>query len=71
MCIGVVIIMVDTLRVFGLQIAHAKWLDIDQRLMYSTIGDRSFAGACAVFGHGWSIGYLSIGVQSKYLIWKG
>lgn len=53
MCIGVIILsMVDLVRVFGLQIAHAKWLDIDQRLMYSTIVDGSLAGACAVFRHG-------------------
>lgn len=52
MRIGVIVSMVDLVRVFGLQIAHAKWLNIDQRVVYSTIGDGSLAGACAVFRHG-------------------
>lgn len=53
MRIGVIVSMVDLVRIFGLQIAHAKWLDIDQRVIYSTIVDGSLAGACAVFRHDW------------------
>jgi hypothetical protein len=41
--------------VFRLEIAHAKWLDIDQSAIWCTIGGGSLAGACAVFGHDRSI----------------
>lgn len=53
MRIGVIIVMVDLVRVFGLQIAYVKWLDIYQRLVCtSTVGGGSLAGACSVYRHG-------------------
>lgn len=57
MRIGVIILMIDLMRVFGLQIAHMKWLNIDQRLMCSMtmIGGGSLAGVCAVCRHGSNI----------------